>query len=127
MTQPVKVVHPIPKWKLLGIIAAVLAAIGASAAIGSGPSGDSPASSDVKVESCAWDGVAMRATLQVANYTPDVASYSIEVEFLAGKTRVGTGYAYVDSLASSQQAVEDVVAFTSSPADSCLILDVNRY
>ncbi|MEU4205608.1 FxLYD domain-containing protein [Streptomyces sp. NPDC026294] len=91
----------------------------------------SEAEDDVKVTGCSVDGATgwPSAKLLITNHTERTFNYMVQVEFVdASGTRIGTGAAAENNLASGQKARTTAQGFVkASGAIKCRVSDVQRY
>ncbi|MEU7155140.1 FxLYD domain-containing protein [Streptomyces chrestomyceticus] len=89
------------------------------------------AEDDVKVTGCSVDGATgwPAAKLLITNHTEREFSYMIQVEFIdSSGTRIGTGAAAENNLASGQKARATAQGFVkASGSIKCRVTDVQRY
>ncbi|GCD46138.1 FxLYD domain-containing protein [Streptomyces paromomycinus] len=89
------------------------------------------AEDDVKVTGCSVDGATgwPAAKLLITNRTERTFNYMVQVEFVdASGTRIGTGAAAENNLASGQRAKATAQGFVkASGSIKCRVTDVQRY
>ncbi|MEU7596416.1 FxLYD domain-containing protein [Streptomyces sp. NPDC039022] len=89
------------------------------------------AEDDVKVTGCSVDGGTgwPAAKLLITNHTERTFNYMVQVEFVdASGTRIGTGAAAENNLASGQKARATAQGFVKASGKiTCKVTDVQRY